>query len=152
MFRIYSRINNFYVYVFYHYPMHDHSLYNCLLDSMAQVQSVDDMAVFVLVSDANAHHSECLDSVSPTDRHGPEALDFCNLSGCEQLVRCPTHIAGYRLDLVMTNIYSRCVRGYSTGHFRPVLCVLRVELSVYCLIINEKMSGDPCAPQPPANP
>ena len=33
-----------------------------------------------------------------------------------------------------------------------VSCVLRVELSVYCLIVNEKMSGDPCAPQPPAHP
>ena len=73
----------------------------CLLDSMARVQSVD--AVFVFVGDTNAHHSECLESVSPTDRHGRDALNLCNLSGCEQLVRCPTHVAGNRLDLVMTN-------------------------------------------------
>ena len=32
------------------------------------------------------------------------ALDFCNLSGCEQLVRGSTHIAGNRLDLVMTDV------------------------------------------------
>ena len=30
--------------------------------------------------------------ISPTDRHGLDALDFCNMSGCEQLVRCPTHL------------------------------------------------------------
>ena len=32
---------------------------------------------------------------------GVMLLIFCNLSGCEQLVRCPIHIAGNRLDLVM---------------------------------------------------
>ena len=70
---------------------------------MARVQSVDDKAVFVIVGDANAHHSERLESVSPTDRHRRDALHFCNLSGCEQLVRCPTYIGGNRLDLVMTD-------------------------------------------------
>ena len=55
----------------------------CLLDSMAQVQSVG-KAVFVFLGDANAHHSDWLESVSPTDRHGRDALDFCNQSGCEQ--------------------------------------------------------------------
>ena len=39
-------------------------------DSTARVQSVDDKAVFVFVTDANAHHSGWLESVSPTDRHG----------------------------------------------------------------------------------
>ena len=102
MFRICSRINNFYVYVFYRNPGHVGSLYDCLLDSTAQVQSVDDKAVFV--SDANAHHSGWLESVSPTDRHARDALDFCNLSGCEQLVRRPTLSAGNRLDLMMTDV------------------------------------------------
>ena len=76
-------------------------LYDYILDSMARVQSVDDTSVFV--GDANVHHSEWLESVYPTDRHGRDALDFCNLSGYEQLVRCATHIAGNRLDLVMTD-------------------------------------------------
>ena len=48
---------------------------------MARVQSVDDKAVFDFVGDVNAHHSEWLESVSPTDRYGRDALDFCNLSG-----------------------------------------------------------------------
>ena len=78
MFRICSRINNFYVYAFYRYPEHDSSLYNCLLDSMARVQLVYDKAVFVFVGDAIPHHSEWLESVSPTDQHGRDALDFCN--------------------------------------------------------------------------
>ena len=93
MFRICSRINNFYVYAFYFNPGHDGSLYDYLLDSMSRVQSVDDKAVFAFVGDGNAHHSEWLESVFPTDRHGRDAVDFCNLSGCEMLVRCPTHIA-----------------------------------------------------------
>ena len=70
---------------------------------MALAQSVDDKAVFVFVGDTNAH-SEWLESVSPTDRHGRDALDICNLCGCEQLVRCPIHIAGNVLDVVMTDI------------------------------------------------
>ena len=39
-------------------PGHDGSLYDCLLYSMAGVQSVDDKEVFFFVGDANAHHSE----------------------------------------------------------------------------------------------
>ena len=97
---IYSRINNFYVYAFYCNRRHDGSL----LDSTARVQSVDDKAVFDFVGDANAHPSEWLESVSPTDRHGRDDLDFYNLSGCERLVRCPTLIAGNRLDIVMTDV------------------------------------------------
>ena len=31
----------------------------------------------LFVSDANAHRSELMETVSPTDRHGHDALDFC---------------------------------------------------------------------------
>ena len=58
---IYSRINNFYVSAFFRNPGQDGLLYDCLLDSMAAVQSVDDKAVFVFVGDVNAHHSEWLE-------------------------------------------------------------------------------------------
>ena len=51
-------------YYYYRNPGHDGSLYDCLLDSMARVQSVDDNAVFLFVSYANAHHSEWSESVS----------------------------------------------------------------------------------------
>ena len=44
-----------------------------------------------------------LEWVSPTKRHGRDEFDFCNLSGCEQFMRCPTHIAGNRRDLVIAD-------------------------------------------------
>ena len=44
MFRICSTIKKNYVYAFYHNPGHDDSLYDCLLDSMARVQSGDNKA------------------------------------------------------------------------------------------------------------
>ena len=92
---------------------------------MARVQPVDEKYAFVFVSVANANHSEWLESVSPTDRHGRDALDFSNLSGCEQLVRCSTHIAGNRLDLVMSDAPDIVdVRWYSTGHFSALRCQL----------------------------
>ena len=53
-----SMICNIYVYTFYRNLEHNGSFYDCLLDSMARVQSVDDKTVFVIVGDANAHHSE----------------------------------------------------------------------------------------------
>ena len=43
------------MYAFYHSPRHDGSLYDCLLDSMARVKSVDDKTVFIFVSDINAN-------------------------------------------------------------------------------------------------
>ena len=75
-----------------------------------------------------------LESVSPTDQHGRDALIFCNLSGCEQLVSCHTHIAGNRLDLVMTDasdivdVFVGSPLGTSDHCF--VSCVLRVQQSV----------------------
>ena len=58
MFRICSRINNFFVVPFtVTHAGHDGSLSDCLLDSMARVQSVHVKSVFVFVGDANDHHS-----------------------------------------------------------------------------------------------
>ena len=100
---------------------------------MAREQPIEDKVVFVFAGDANAHQSEWLVSVSPTDRHGLDALDFCNLSACEELVHCPTHISGNRLDLVMTNapdIVDVFVGAplLSFDH-SFVSCVLRIEQS-----------------------
>ena len=98
------------------------------------MQSVDDKATFVFVGDANVHHSEWLESVSPTDRHERDALDFCNLSGCEQLMHGPTHVAGNRLDLVLTDVPDRVNVAVGTpidtSDHCFVSCVLRVEQSV----------------------
>ena len=92
------------------------------------------LAVFVFVGDANAHHSEWLELVSPTDRHGRDALDFRNLLGSEKLVRCPIQIAGNGLDLVMTDIPDivdvLVGTPLGTSDHCFVSCVLRVGQSV----------------------
>ena len=104
------------------------------LDSVARVRSDDDKTLLVFVSGANAHHSEWLKSVFQTNRHGPDAVDFWNLSGCEQLFCCPTYIAGNRLDLAMTAPpwHSWCARWYPTGHLRSLLCHLRASCLAIC--------------------
>ena len=97
---------------------------------MARVQSVDDKSVFVFVGDANTYHSERLESVSPTDRHGRDAINSCNLSGFEQLVRCSTPIPGNRLDLVMTDIPD--IVDVVVGILRTSLQI--AALSVVCFV------------------
>ena len=138
--RISSRINNFHVYPFYCNPGHDGSLYDCLLDTMARVQT-DDKAVFVFVGDVNAHHSVWLESVSSTDRHEHDA-------GFEQLVRCPTHIAGNRLDLVMsdaTDIVDVFVgTPLGTSDHRSLLCITSDHCfglsNLYLIIMSKALS------------
>ena len=102
--RVCGNVHNFYVFGFYRNPHHNDSIYDCLLLAMAKVQEMDRKAAFVFVGDANAHHTEWLRSVTPTDGHGKAALDFCNLSGCTQLVVGSTHNHGNCLDLVMTEV------------------------------------------------
>ena len=82
----------------------------------------------VFVDDANAHHSVWLVSVSPTDQYGRDAIDICNLSGCELLVRCPTHLlVTYLILWWQMSWHSRCVCWYSTGNFWSLLCQLCVS-------------------------
>ena len=90
----------------YRNPDLNDSIFDCLLLSMAAIQESDSKASFIFVGDVNAHHREWLNSVSPTDQHGRAALDFSNLSGCEQIVCDPTHISGNRLDLMFTDATS----------------------------------------------
>ena len=56
------------------------------------------------------------------------------MSGCEQLVRCPTHIAGNRLDLVMTDapdiVDVFVLTPLGTSDHCLVSCVFQVEQSV----------------------
>ena len=101
--KVVGRFNNYYIFASYRNPNTDDTIFDCLLTSMAAVQSTDTKASFIFVGDYNAHHREWLGSVSATDHHGRAALDFANLSGCDQLVREPTHVSGNCLDLLFTD-------------------------------------------------
>ena len=101
--KICSRFNNYYIFSVYRNPDLDDSIYDCLLNSMAYIQESDPKASFVFVGDVNAHHQDWLNSVSQTNQHGRAALDFSNLTGCEQIVHSPTHVSGNCLDLLFTD-------------------------------------------------
>ena len=124
MFRICSWINNVHGYAFYRNPGHDGSLYDGLLDSMARVnQLMIRQSLSLLVMQMLITLSGCSQSLLLIDM-GVMLLTFI-MSGCEQLVRGPTHIAGNGLDLVVTDVPdSRCGRWYSTRHLRSQLCQL----------------------------
>ena len=101
--RVCARLHNFYVLCCYRNPDSDNSIFECLLTSMASIQSTDRKAAFVFVGDFNAHHANWLNS-KRTDDHGIAAFDFANVSGCTQLVKGPTHNLGGCLDLVLTDV------------------------------------------------
>ena len=81
--------------------------------------------LFVFVIDANAHQSEWLESVSPTDQYGRDALNFCNvrlwavglLSHSHCWWQTQSSDDGWPW-------HSRCVRLYSTMNFCSLLCQL----------------------------
>ena len=98
---------NFYIFCVYRSPSTNDRVYDCLLEAMAKVQSVDSRSVFGFVGDFNCHHEEWLGS-SRTDSHGVSARDFCNLSDCTQMVAGPTHRLGGVLDLVLTDVPDLC--------------------------------------------
>ena len=99
VFRVCGVRQNLYVYSLYRNP----DLFDCLLASMAAVQSVDVRASFLFVGDLNGYHQEWLGSTT-TNRHGVAAFDFATVSGCDQLIVCPTHALGGTLDLLVTDV------------------------------------------------
>ena len=106
--RVCSRHSNVYIYSCYRNPDLDDSIYDCLKESMSNIQESDRKACFVFVGDFNAHHRDWLQSRSATDRHGVSAYNFANETGCTQLVAEPTHISGNTLDLFMTDVPGIC--------------------------------------------
>ena len=102
--RVCSRFNNFYIFNLYRNPDSDDSIYECLLNSYINIQEEDRKSCFIFIGDLNAHHRDWLDSVSPTDQHGIAALDFADITGCEQLVTGATHASGNCLDLLLTDV------------------------------------------------
>ena len=104
-FKIYSKFNNIYVFACYRNPSCDDSIYDCLLESMSTIQSLDSKASFVICGDFNAHHKDWLISRT-TDSHGRSAYEFSFSSGCDQLINEPTHTSGNSLDLVFSDVPS----------------------------------------------
>ena len=94
---------NLYVYSLYRNPDFDGRIFDCLLASMAAVQTEDIRAPFLFVGDLNGHHQEWLGSTS-TNRHGVAAFDFATLSGCDELVVGLIHARGGTFDLLMTDV------------------------------------------------
>ena len=102
--KVCGRHSNFYLFSIYRNPDANDAIFDCLLNSMAAIQSNDRKAAFLFLGDFNAHHREWLNSVSPTDCHGLRALDFATESGCDQLIRSSTHLSGNPLDLIFTDV------------------------------------------------
>ena len=94
---------NLYVISLYRNPDIDDRIFECLLASLAALQTEDIHASFLFVGDLNGHHQECLGSTT-SNRHGVAAFDFTTVSGCDQLVVGPTHAHGGTLDLLMTDV------------------------------------------------
>ena len=103
MFRVCAARQNFYMSSLYRNPDLDDRIYDCLLIAMAAVQVADARASFVFVGDLNGHHQELLRSTI-TNHHGIAALDFANVSCCDQLVIGPTHARGGTINLLMTDV------------------------------------------------
>lgn len=77
-----------------------------LLSSIASIQQFDWQASFISVEEFDAYHHEWLNSISPTNQHGQDALDSANLFGCKQIVRSSACISRCHLAL-HTNVRSR---------------------------------------------
>ena len=128
--KVCGKQNNFYLFSLYRNPDLDNAIFDCLLLAMAKVQEDDRKACFVFVGDLNAHHRQWLSSVSPTDCHGIRAYDFACESGCEQVIREPTHSSGNCLDLVFTDS-----PGVVTGTVAPPVgtsdhCAISIAINI----------------------
>ena len=85
VFRVCGVRQNLYVFSLYRNPNLDDRIFDCLLTSMAVVQSEDACASFLFLGDLNGHHQEWL-GFTTTNCHGVAAFDFATVSGCDQLV------------------------------------------------------------------
>ena len=141
--RVSSKHHNHYVFGLYRNPDANNELYDCLLTAMASIQSVDIKASFIFVGDLNAHHQEWLGSISPTNRNGLAALDFSNLSGCEQLIRGPTHNSGNCLDIVLTNmpgvVEASVLAPIGTSDHNAIHCKICLEFTIPDITISRQV-------------
>ena len=97
VFRVCGVRQNLYVFSFYRNLDLDDRIFDCLLASMAAVQTDGIRASFLFVGDLNGHHQELLGSTT-TNRQGVAAFDFATVSGFDNLVVGPTHARGGTLQ------------------------------------------------------
>ena len=91
------------VFSLYRNPEIDYLIFDCLLASIAALQTEYIRATLMFVVDLNGHHQEWLGSTT-MNRHGVAAFDFATVSRCDQLVITPTHARGGTLHLLMTYV------------------------------------------------
>ena len=103
IFKVCGVRQNLYVFSLYHNPDLDEWIFDCLLASMAAMQSENIRASFLFVGDLNGHHQEWLGSTT-TNHHGVAAFDFAPASGWDQLVVGPTQARGGALDHLMADV------------------------------------------------
>ena len=141
--KVSSKYHNHYIFGLYRNPDANNALYDCLLTAMASIQSVDSKASFLFVGDLNAHHQEWLGSVSPTNGNGLAALDFSNLSGCEQLIQGPTHNSGNCLDIVLTNtpgvVEAAVLAPIGTSDHNSINCKICLEFTIPDITISRQV-------------
>ena len=101
---------------------------------MASIQEDDRKSAFLFMGDFNAHHREWLKSVFPTNCHGIRAFDFSSESGCDQLIRRPTHRSGNTLDLIFTDVpgvvYSNVGCPIGTSDHSFISAIIKTEQAV----------------------
>ena len=140
VFRVCGVRQKLYVYSLHRNPDLDDRIFDCLLASMAAVQTEDILTSFLFVGDLNGHHQEWLGSTT-TNRYGVVAFDFATVSGCHQLIVSPTYERGGTLDLLMTDVpdvvrvavvapignldHSSLSAVFSMAQAVPNLCVIR---------------------------
>ena len=102
--------------------------------SYINIQEEDRKACFVFVGDLNAHHRDWLNSVSPTNRHGIAALNFSDITGCEQLVTGATHTSGNLLDLLLTDVSGavdvQTTAPIGTSDHRGLACKIQLNFPI----------------------
>ena len=103
IFRVCSVRRNLSVFSLHRSPDLDDRIFDCLLASMAAVQTEDIRASFLFVCDFNHHHQKWLGPTT-TNHHGVAAIDYTTVSCCDQLVVGPTQARGGTHDLLMTDL------------------------------------------------
>lgn len=84
-----SKFNSLYIFGIYRNSGLSDGISDCLLTTMASVQSTDTESSLSFVE-----HCKWLNSVRPMKAYGSSAYNFSILFGCEQLVYKSTHVVG----------------------------------------------------------